>query len=151
MTDSMHQPRDENGQFVSLGTLFERFRTEHEHEHQAQVLRTEQAIEKALGAVAETARIHAVAHMEQHISHERIHAVEDQQVSKAEQTLDKRLEGMNGFRQALVEQAANMVTRELFDTQVEKFNVLEKRIAYYSGAAAVVGASVALIIRLLTT
>lgn len=91
MTNTMNQPRDENGQFVSLGTLFERQRQEHMEDHEKelavaketaqrlereveqtalrlervveeQAIRIERGVQTALLAVAETARIHSEAH-----------------------------------------------------------------------------------------
>ncbi len=97
----MHQPRDENGQFVSLGTLFQRERVEHERDHENErlvaretaqrlerevevvAIRIEKAVDVALQAVAATAAVHADAHAKEHGAHERIHAVEKGQVDKA--------------------------------------------------------------------
>lgn len=214
MADSMHQPRDENGQYVSLGTLFERERVEHsrDHERERQVVkdtaqrlereveqtaqrlervveetavRIEKAVETALQAVAATARVHADAHSKEHVAHEKIHMVEKQQVDKAldegektarlhqvqhqdqhvaheavhlaekfeveraEASMEKRLEGMNEFRSTLRDQNATFVSRELFDREHERLITVEKRLAFYSGMAAVAGFALSFIVRLL--
>jgi len=107
------QPRDEHGQFISIGTLFERERQEHsvDHDRERQVaretaqrlereveetakrleraveetaIRLEKAVSTALVAVADTARIHSEAHQREHLAHERIHKVEKEQVDKEE-------------------------------------------------------------------
>lgn len=104
---------DENGQFISIGTLFERERVEHGKDHERELivaketaqrlereveqtalrlervveetaLRIEKAVQTALAAVAETARVHSDAHQKEHLAHERIHTVEKDQVEKAE-------------------------------------------------------------------
>ncbi len=144
-----HQPRDENGQFVSIGTLFERERVEHARDHENEravaretaqrlereveqtaqrlersveetAIRIEKAVEVALRAVAATAVIHADAHAKEHQAHERIHMVEKGQVDKADVSMNKRLEGMNDFRRTLQDQAASMVTRDLFDAAMKE-------------------------------
>ncbi len=118
-------------------------------------IRLEKAVQVALDAVSATASIHADAHEREHINHERIHIVEKTQVDRASQMMDKRLESMNEFRGALKDAQALSVTRELFDTTTDslfdKFNMLEKRMAYYSGFAAAIGAAISLIIRLSTS
>lgn len=105
--------------------------------------RLEQGVSKALDAVAATALIHTEAHNREHVAHERIHNVEKIQVDKAEVSMSKRLDGMNEFRQALSDQANRAVTREYYDIRHEelreKVAVMEKRMAYYAGAAAVIG------------
>ncbi len=110
--DMQHQPRDENGQFVSIGTLFEREKAAHERDHEQErivaretaqrlereveqtagrlervvdetAVRIEKAVEVALRAVSATAVVHADAHAKEHQAHERIHGVEKTQVDKA--------------------------------------------------------------------
>lgn len=160
MTDSMHQPRDENGQFISIGTLFERERQEHGRDHERErlvmqataerlereveetarrlerlvdetAMRLEKGVSTALDAVGKTAIVHSDAHNREHQAHERIHSVEKLQVDKAEEAMNKRLEGMNEFRDALSDQANRAVTREYYDTRhedlKEKVIALEKR------------------------
>lgn len=153
--DSRGNFHDENGQFVSISTLFERERTEHIKDHETErtvaretaqrlereveqtaqrleriveetAFRLETGVQTALAAVAETARVHAEAHQREHISHERIHAVEKIQVDKAEVSMNKRLEGMNEFRQALTDQANRAVPREYYDSRHED---LRQRVA----------------------
>lgn len=88
--------------------------------------RLEQGVSKALEAVTATAQVHAEAHNREHLAHERIHAVEKDQVAKAESSMNKRLEGMNEFRQALNDQAKSAVPREYYDTRHED---LRQRVA----------------------
>jgi hypothetical protein len=153
--DSMHQPRDENGQWVSLTTLFERERADHrtDHEHERTVardtaVRLERAVEDAVQRLEKSVAASFA-------THERIHTVEKLQVDKAESAMNKRLEGMNEFRSALQDQASKAVTRELFDAKfdalAEAINKIEKRMAYYSGAAAAGGFLLALVFRLATS
>ena len=77
--------------------------------------RIEVGVQAALAAVTETAKVHSEAHNREHLAHERIHAVEKVQVDKAEDQMNKRLEGMNEFRSALQDQSARMITREVFE------------------------------------
>lgn len=137
----------DDGRFVSIGSLFERERLEHMRDHETErnvaketaqrlereveqtatrlermveetALRLEKGVQIALAAVAETGRIHSEAHAREHLAHERIHNVEKDQLEKAERAMGKRLEGMNEFRDALQDQAARGVSRELFDAQI---------------------------------
>ncbi len=88
--------------FIPLDVLFERERADHRADHDrertvaretAQRLereveetakRIEAQVQTALAAVGDTSRIHADAHEREHVSHERIHAVEKEQLDKAE-------------------------------------------------------------------
>lgn len=178
MPAKMNQPRNEHGQWVSIATLFQRERVEHQADHDRErvvdketaqrlalevedtaqrlerlvaetAARLEKAVAVALEAVAATAVVHSEAHTREHASHERIHAVEKVQEEKLEKSLEFRLQGMNEFRAALSDQTSKFISRELFDTQAEKINTLETRIAYYAGVSAVAGASVALFLRIL--
>lgn len=137
MTDDMKQPRDETGQFVSIGTLFERERLDHAAEHREEHIvaaetarrleekvneaatRLEREVQTALVAVAETARIHAEAHAREHTNHERIHKVENDQVEEAKRVMNLRLDAMNEFRSALADQSNKAVTRDIFDQRAE--------------------------------
>jgi len=174
----MHQPRDENGQFVSIGTLFERERQEHMRDHEAEriiaretaqrlereveqtalrlerlveetALRLEKAVQTALVAVGETARVHSEAHNREHFAHERIHSVEKEQVNEARAVINNRLSQMNEFRGALEDQSGKMVSRELFDALSDKVSEVQRRMAFYAGGAAVTGAVIALVVRLI--
>jgi len=87
------------------------------------------------------------------------HAREHRQLAEgiriASVAQDKRLDAMNEFRSALVDQTNRGVTRELFDARVDVLStaigVLEKRMAYYAGGAAVVGALLGYLARVITT
>lgn len=58
-------------------------------------------------------------------------------VDKAEATINERLEGMNEFRQALSEQSATLVRRDLLDTFVNALNGrIDERMAAVSSAGA---------------
>lgn len=178
----IEQPRDENGQFVSLTTLFERERTEHERDHENERLvaretaqrlereveqtavrleraveetaaRLEKGVDTALRAVAATASVHAEAHSREHVAHERIHSVEKAQVDKADVQRDRDAQQLanqlrefkaasNEWRGALIDQRASLVTRDLFDIQDKRIQQIERRMAYYAGAAAAGGASI---------
>lgn len=191
VTDMVKQPRGENGQYVSVGTLFERERNEHSKDHEMErvvaketaqrlereveqtaqrlervvevtALRIEEAVATALRAAAATAQVHADAHQKEHVAHERIHTVEATQVAKADVLRDRDALSLaeqlrefksasNEWRSTVADQNSRFVTRELYDTAVEKLNNIEKRMAYYAGAAAVAGAAVAVILRLAAT
>jgi hypothetical protein len=164
----MHQPRDENGQFVSVATLFERERLDHQKDHVAEHVvaaetarkleekvneaarRLERDVQSALLNVADTARIHAEAHAREHTSHERIHAVEAEQVREARASINERLERMNEFRAALSDQSAKMVTREVFDATVSPLKDFRAKAlglgVLIAGASALIGAAAAVFI-----
>ena len=82
---------------VPLTVVVERARTEHVASHERE----------------------REAHDREHAAHEHIHLVEKAQVEKAEQAMNRRLEGMNEFRSALADQAARSITREYYDARHE--------------------------------
>jgi hypothetical protein len=161
----MHQLRDENGQWISIGTLFERERKDHQEDHKSEhtvaaetarkleqkvdeaARRLERDIQTALTAVAETARIHADAHAREHSNHERIHAVESDQVKEARDVVNERLDRMNEFRGALEDQANKAVNRELFDATILPLQEFRNKAGGYAVliavASTIVGAAVA--------
>lgn len=55
-------------------------------------------------------------------AHRHVHEATNTQVSKAEQAMDKRLEGMNEFRQSLRDQNATFVTRDMSDARWSVLN-----------------------------
>lgn len=83
--------------------------------------RTEDAhiVEVALEAVQRAAQIHAIAHEQQHGAHQAIHDVEKEAIVKANEQLDRRLYAMNEFRNALRDQYASMMPRELATSQID--------------------------------
>jgi len=83
--------------------------------------RTEDAksVEVALEAVQRAAHIHAIAHEQQHAAHQAIHDVEKEAIVKATEQMDRRLEAMNGFRDALRDAIAGAMPRELGTAQTE--------------------------------
>jgi len=109
----MKQPRNGDGQFVSLKEFIEAIMDE----------RTE--------------------------AHTRLHEVEKEQVTEARAVVNNRLNQMNEFRGALEDQASKMVSRELFDSLVEKVNEVQRRAAWLAGGAAVAGFALSTILRLL--
>lgn len=138
MGDGMHQPRDENGQWVNIGTLFERERQEHMKDHDRERIVAKETADRLAGQVVaalvdveKTARLHAVAHSENHEAHERIHVVEKEQHVKAD--ADRRREAdllkdqlkefkdsSNEWRGALRDQRADLVSRQQFEAQNER-------------------------------
>lgn len=66
-------------------------------------------IEKALSAVRELATIHAESHAREHKS-------SDTAINKAEESVNRRLEGMNEFRQALKDQQLLFMPRTEFQS-----------------------------------
>jgi hypothetical protein len=160
----MHQPRDENGQFISIGTLFERERKDHQEEHKAEhtvaaetarrleakvneaAIRLERDVQTALVAVADTARIHAEAHAREHASHERIHAVEADQVKEAREVVNERLDRMNEFRGALEDQANKAVTRELFDATIAPLQEFRARAIGFGAVIALISGVIGAVI-----
>ena len=113
MGDSMHQPRDSNGQFVSLKEFITTVMNERDR------------------------------------AHTRLHAEEKVQIANARHVIDERLNRMNEFRGALEDQASKMVSRELFDSLAEKVNEIQRRMAFYAGAAAIAGFALSTLLRLL--
>lgn len=83
--------------------------------------RTEDAhtVEVALEAVQRAAGIHAAAHDQQHNAHTEIHQVEKEAIIKATEQMDRRLEGMNEFRNALRDQTTHAMPRELAMSQID--------------------------------
>jgi len=82
-------------------------------------------------------------------AHRALHTVEKEQLSEARRIVDDRLQQMNEFRGALEDQAGKMVTRELFDTLVDKVEELRRTRAFWAGGAAIAGFAISLILRLL--
>lgn len=64
------------------------------------------------------------AHTREHDQHTKYHEAEHKMteiaLNKADANLEKRLEGMNGFRAQLERQASEFVTREIFDSYVKE-------------------------------
>lgn len=184
----MHQPRDEHGQFVSISTLFERERVEHAKDHEQErliaretalrlereveqtavrleraveetALRLEKGVATALAAVADTARIHSEAHSREHQAHERIHAVEKNQLDKAEsnriaegdriaQDLKEYKAQANEWRGSLRDQSGQFVSRELFDAAVTPLQDFRARAIGFGALLALIsGAAGAVIMR----
>jgi len=85
----------------------------------SQRLEDSHEVETALKAVQTAAQIHAAAHEQQHQAHQSIHDVEKEAILKATQQMDKRLEGMNAFRDALRDQGVAMMPRELALSQID--------------------------------
>lgn len=77
------------------------------------------SVEVALEAVQRAAGIHAAAHDQQHRAHADIHEVEKEAIQKATEQMDRRLEGMNEFRNALRDQASDAMPRELALSQID--------------------------------
>ena len=128
----------------------------HKEQHQAheRIHAVEKVqVDKALTDEARANSTHATAHKQEHDAHERVHVVEKAAVDKAEEQMNVRLKSMNEFRDALRDQNASFVNRESYEERHEalkvRVNVVERRIAYYSGAAAAAGFLLALLVRLL--
>jgi len=93
---------------VSLAALVAAQRTEDAH-----------TVDVALEAVQRAAQIHAIAHEQQHASHQAIHDVEKEAIVKATEQMDRRLEGMNGNRDAFRDALSSAMPRELATAQTE--------------------------------
>lgn len=70
----------------------------------------------------------------------------DYAIAKAEQSMEKRLDGMNEFRNALTDQATKMASRESVDSLRDAMNQMDKRVAVQS---AMIGFIVSLVTSLL--
>jgi hypothetical protein len=68
-----------------------------------------------------------------HAAHDKQHEIEKEAEQKAETALDKRLEGMNEFREQLKEQAAGFITRDMSD---ERLKNLQDQITLLRDASA---------------
>lgn len=70
------------------------------------------------------------AHEREHFvhdeAHRREHTMTDTAISKASESMDKRLEGMNEFRSALRDQAASFVRMETYTALVDRVIAIEK-------------------------
>lgn len=99
----------------------------HAHEHAA----NDKAVETALASVDKLATIHTQSHSREHDAHQREHALHtdfhttehqmtQRALEKADSTLERRLEGMNEFRDQLERQSGNFVTRETHETFVKE-------------------------------
>jgi hypothetical protein len=99
----------------------------------AQRIEDEGTVANALTAVKEAASIHALAHEQQHHSHQEIHIVEKIAVDKASEQMDKRLEGMNEFRDQLRDQAREFLPRNEADKVTAS---LERAITALDGSIA---------------
>ena len=147
MGDDMHQPRDENGQFVSITKLFERERVEHQEAHNRELVVAKETAQRMEREVEETAKRLEVTVKTALEGHERVHTVEKEYRKDTEEKMDKRLQSMNEFRGALSDLSKNMVSRELFDATVTPLQEFRSRaigfgalVALLSGA---IGASIA--------
>lgn len=139
----------------------ERLFQEHSKEHQAlanQVDTTAAVIRREFDGKAaeilEMARLHAEAHKREHY-----HG--DVAVQKAYETMDKRLEGMNEFRDQLRDQAATFARRDYVDTVIagvtatlearsksnsDRIDTLERKEANLAGRFTAMGIGVALVV-----
>ncbi len=84
-----------------------------------------QAVKTALVAVQELASLHNIAHTREHTAHETRHEDQKEALRKAEMTIDKRVESINGYQAILRDQQATYITRDLSE---EKHAEKEKRI-----------------------
>lgn len=86
-------------------------------------VRIEKAVATALTAVSNTAQVHADAHQKEHVAHERIHAVEGEQVKEARstareqalvlsQSLDRYKAEANEWRGSLRDQETKYLRKE---------------------------------------
>jgi hypothetical protein len=127
MADLVHQPRDENGQFVSIGTLFEQFRNEHQEDHNRELIVAKETAQRMEREVEETAKRMETTVRAALSAHEAVHTVEKEHRKDTEVKMDKRLEGMNEFRDALSDQASRAVSRELFDATIAPLQEFRSR------------------------
>lgn len=85
----------------------------------SQRIEDSRSVQVALEAVQKASSIHAIAHEQQHNAHQAIHDVEKEAIQKATEQMDRRLEGMNEFRDALRDQSGHSMPRELAMAQIE--------------------------------
>lgn len=92
-------------------------------------VRLEKGVETALKAVEETAHIHSEAHAREHLSHEKIHTVENEQVLKAaqqqkekedksERSLDDYKKSTNEWSKTVGNLTGNFMQRTEIETKV---------------------------------
>lgn len=73
-------------------------------------------LQRSLDAHEQVHRIHEIAH-------EREHNMTNTALTKAEESMNQRLEGMNQFREQLNAQTQNFVTREVFEKYTKDLDV----------------------------
>ena len=78
---------------------------------------------------------HAREHHIHAEAHDREHEFMLASLSKSDAVLEKRLEGMNEFREALKDQSASFLTREVYEVQHENLSTRLDRLAERVGAA----------------
>lgn len=83
-------------------------------------------------------------------AHWHVHDAEERARSRATDSLDRRLDGMNEFREELREQAARFATNEFVDGKAEALRVridsIEKRNANLDGRLAMVAVLVSAVV-----
>jgi len=79
---------------------------------QRDIERDREASKVALAGVDRLGVLHSQAHDREHAAHETRHQDQAEALIKAEQSVDKRLESMNEFRDQLREQASRFVTSD---------------------------------------
>ncbi len=75
----------------------------------------EVAAQALASRVRETSDFHAAAHAREHAAHEREHVLTEAALVKADLSLDKRLDSMNGFRAQLGDQSKTLVSKEVLE------------------------------------
>lgn len=96
--------------------------------------RLEHQVEKTRAALSEQADVHAKNHDREHTAHELIHRVEKDVVTATKVEMDKRLDGMNEFRDQLRDQAGQFARN---DSVGEMSIRLEEKIAGVAKAQSV--------------
>jgi hypothetical protein len=109
---------------VHSETLESKFQA-HKNAHAAEAI----AVKTALTAVGELAALHNIAHTREHTAHETRHEDQREALRKAEMTMDKRLETLNGYQSILRDQQTTFISRDLSE---EKHAEKEKRIEVLS-------------------
>lgn len=115
------------------------YRSSHQAKHDAEQDRT-----------AELWVRHYAWHTSQEIAHDRDHDATDKAISKAETALEKRLFGMNEFRDALRDQASHFITRDMLETEQKandrRLTMLEHNATTARGWVLGVGAAVGFLV-----
>jgi DNA polymerase III alpha subunit len=121
MPDSMHQPRDENGQFVSLRDYVERIFVERQRAHDSEHVLIDKALDKA-------------------------QELREEALSQARQVIDQRLEKLNELRREVTDDRAKFVTIEKYEAETKPLFEFRSRALGFGALFALLSGGVGAII-----
>jgi DNA polymerase III alpha subunit len=121
LTDSMHQPRDENGQFVSLRDYVERIFAERQTAHNSEHVLIDKALDKA-------------------------QELREEALQQARIVVDQRLEKLNELRREVTEDRSKFVSVEKYDAEIAPLKEFRSRALGFGALLALISGAVGAII-----